>query len=72
MRNWFSGPNEPRWEGLLKLANGIQTTYDVASGSLEAIEESERTPELYPVLTPLRLVTLMREAAERIEASTET
>ena len=72
---WGSPDEDEAWEALWKdlhyLASGIGTTYAIAVlGSEEAREARQRTPEIYPFLTPLRLVSLMREVADRIEGLT--
>ena len=68
--NCWQWPDE-RFEGLLDLANAIQTAFDITTGAGEVMEESEFTPELYPVLTPIRIAQRLHEAAQRIEELTE-
>ena len=68
---WQPPDEDERWETLLRLANGIQATHDIVSGTRETEDLSELEATLYPFLTPLRLVALWREAADSIEALTE-
>ncbi len=68
---WKPPADDERWETLLRLANGIQATYEIVSGTRETEDMSELEATLYPFLTPLRLATLLREAADSIESLTE-
>ena len=61
---------DERFEGLLALANAINTAYDLAGGKHDVVEETELNPSVYPVWTPLRLAERMGEAATRIEEMT--
>jgi hypothetical protein len=68
---WQPPIQDERWETLLRISNGIQTTYEIVSGTREAGDLAELEATLYPFLTPLRLATLLREAADTIESLTE-
>ena len=68
---WLRPDEDPRFEGLLHIANVIQDGLDLAAGDREVAVASEFEPEVYPYASPLRLARLMREAADRIEAKTE-
>ena len=68
--NRWRRPDE-RFEGLLKIANAINTAFDMGNGDAWLVAESEFNPSTYPVLNPLRLARLMREAADRIAEFTE-
>ena len=68
--NAWEWPDE-RFDGLPNLANAINTSFDIATGTTEVIRESEFEYDLYPVLTPLRLAQRLRRAAQRIEELTE-
>jgi hypothetical protein len=69
--SWKPPSEDERWETLLRLANGINTTYEIVSGEREGDDISELEATLYPFLTPRRLATLLREAADQIESLTE-
>ena len=68
--NLWQWPDE-RFEGLMKIANAINTSFDIATGTTEVIADSELIPEYSPVLTPLRLAQRLRTAANQIEEQTE-
>ncbi len=63
--------DDERFEGLLAIANAINTAFDLAAGEVDVVTESEFAPDVYPCWTPLRLAERMRSAAQRIETATE-
>ncbi len=63
-------PDDDRFEGLLPIANAINTVIDIAHGQTDVVAESEFEPEYYPYWSPLRLADRLREALHHIEEST--
>ena len=63
---WTLNPaHEPRIEGLLALSWAISDIHDAVTGQLDGPDDECR---IWP---PLQLAARMREAAERIEGTTE-
>ena len=63
--------HDPRFDGLLKLAYIVEDEFDHAHGDTEGVISALDDPDTWPCARPLELAQLLREAAERIESTTE-
>ena len=62
--------DDPRFKGLLDISWAISDAFDLATGQIDTAENIETDPEIYKFWLPLKLVSRMREAANRIESMT--